>query len=129
MRAIILAVAAVAALVPIGTVEAQPRSRSGGEQRCGWLANPTPGNYWLTDRQGTWTIREQGPVDGPPGWDNSPDFSTRGWVATNGSYGYGCACMRVDVNRRTMRVTRFYSGRPAPLAQCRRDRSLPRPDA
>jgi hypothetical protein len=22
------------------------------EQRCGWLVNPTPGNWWLIDRQG-----------------------------------------------------------------------------
>ena len=27
---------------------------SAAENRCGWLVNPTPGNWWLTDRDGTW---------------------------------------------------------------------------
>ena len=29
-------------------------------QRCGWWDNPSPGNVWLTDRQGQWTIAIQG---------------------------------------------------------------------
>ncbi len=125
---VVLAAAAVLA-APVA-VEAKPATRAPaqqGQQRCGWLANPTPGNYWLTDRDGEWTIVTQGGEREPQGWENSPDFSTNGWVATNGSYGYGCACMRVDVNRSEMRVSRFYSGRPVPLAQCRRDRSLREP--
>lgn len=132
MKSLMLA-AAVAAFVvaPIASAEAQGRSRAPaaqqGQNRCGWLSNPTPSNYWLTDRDGEWTIVTQGSDDAPRGWENSPDFSTNGWVATNGSYGYGCACMRVDVDRSTMRVTRFYSGRPVPLAQCRNDRNLRRP--
>lgn len=125
MRVLLVAVAAVMTLAPMTAAEAQPRRAQPGENRCGWLQNPTPGNYWFTDRDGEWTIQSQGSEGGPSGWDDSPDFSTRGWVATNGSYGYGCACMRVETNRRTMRITRFYSGRPVPIAQCRRDRALP----
>jgi hypothetical protein len=30
------------------------------ERRCGWLENPTPANYCLTDRDGEWTIGVQG---------------------------------------------------------------------
>ena len=30
------------------------------ETRCGWLANPTPANYWFYDKDGEWTIGEQG---------------------------------------------------------------------
>ncbi len=96
------------------------------ERRCGWLDNPTPANWWLTDRDGEWTIAVQGGRQAP-GLDALPDMTTRGWVRTNaGSYGYGCACLDVVTDRRTMRITRIASGRPLPLAQCRRDRALPR---
>ena len=96
------------------------------ERRCGWLANPTPGNFWLTDRQGEWLLGAQGGYHAP-GMDEMPDMSTRGWVRTNGNYGYGCACMTVSTDRRTMRVTRVYAATPVPLRQCRNDRALRRP--
>ena len=38
------------------------------ENRCGWLENPTPGNYWLTDKDGDWTISTQG-KEGPTGME------------------------------------------------------------
>ena len=93
--------------------------------RCGWLQNPTPANYWLIDRDGEWTIMAQGGYQAE-GWDEMPDMSARGWVEVNGHYGYGCACMRVTVDRASRRVTRIHSARPVPLRQCRADRRLPR---
>ena len=95
------------------------------ERRCGWLQNPTPANWWLLDRDGEWTLGAQGGYQAP-GMDEMPDMTTRGWVETNGSYGYGCACMNVTVDRPSHRVTRIYSATPAPLRQCRADRRLPR---
>ena len=95
------------------------------ERRCGWLVNPTPGNFWLNDRHGEWTIGAQGGYQAP-GMDNMPDMSTRGWVRTNGSYGYGCACMTVTTDARTRRITRIRSATPVPLRQCQADRRLPR---
>jgi hypothetical protein len=59
--------------------------------------------------------------------DDMPDMSTRGWVARNGSYGYGCACLSVTIDRRAHRVTRIFSARPVPLRQCRADPRLRRP--
>lgn len=100
-------------------------AQSRPETRCGWLHNPTPANYWLIDRDGEWTIMAQGGYQAD-GWDSMPDMSARGWVETNGHYGYGCACMNVTVDRRTHRITRIHSARPVPLRQCRADRSLPR---
>ena len=105
---------------------APAQTPAGAERRCGWLANPTPGNYWLTDRQGEWTLSAQGGYQAP-GMDEMPDMTTNGWVETNGSYGYGCACMTVRTDRRTMHVTRLYSATPVPLRQCRNDRTLRRP--
>ena len=101
------------------------QAQRGSEQRCGWLSNPTPGNYWLEDRQGQWVMSSQGGYRAP-GMDKMPDMTTRGWVRTNGNYGYGCGCMQVRTDRRSGRVTQLYSARPVPLAQCRRDRQLPR---
>jgi hypothetical protein len=95
------------------------------ENRCGWISNPTPGNWWLTDADDTWTIMEQG-SEGAPGMDKMPDFTENGrWVEVNGSYGYGCACFDMDVNPQTKRVTQIYSARSLPLSKCKRDPNLP----
>ena len=96
------------------------------ERRCGWLYNPTPANWWLVDRDGEWLLGAQGGYQAP-GMDRLPDMTTRGWEATNGNYGRGCACLTVAVDRRSRRVTRIDSGEPAPLRQCRADPRLPRP--
>lgn len=99
---------------------------AGAERRCGWLSNPTPANYWLTDRDGQWIISSQGGYHAE-GWDEMPDMTTRSWVGTNGSYGYGCACLTVTTDRRTSRIRRIFSATPVPLRQCRNDRTLRRP--
>jgi hypothetical protein len=96
------------------------------ERRCGWLQNPTPANWWLRDRDGEWVLSVQG---GPPvpGMDEVPDMTTRGWVATNGPYGYGCACFTLEVDRAARQVLRVISAEPLPLQRCRGDRALPAP--
>lgn len=94
--------------------------------RCGWLENPTPGNWWLNDRDGEWTISIQGGYEA--GGAELPDMSTRGWVVTNGmSYGYGCACLRGAFDLKRKRLSRLVSARSLPLKQCRADRALPKP--
>lgn len=89
--------------------------------RCGWFVNPTPGNAWLIDGAGEWTIGVQGGFQARGNW---PSFSAARWVETNGSYGYGCACMKVDSNARNMRITRIYSASSRPLSTCRNDRAI-----
>ncbi|MEY2926006.1 MAG: hypothetical protein RL367_483 [Pseudomonadota bacterium] len=101
-------------------------SANAAERRCGWLQNPTPGNWWLIDRQGEWTITTQGNPE-PPGMDTMPDMSTKGWVEINGHHGYGCACMTVTTNRKALRITRIITATPIPLKQCRADHRLPKP--
>ena len=96
------------------------------ETRCGWLSNPTPANVWLYDRDGEWTIGVQGGYQ-VEGDFELPDFKPRQWVLTNvGSYGYGCACLRLRVNKETHEVLEIKSSRARPLAVCRQDRSLKR---
>lgn len=95
-------------------------------RRCGWLHNPTPGNWWLVDRDGEWILASQGGYQAP-GMEEMPDMSTAGWQETNGHYGHGCACMNVTVDPASRRVTRIADALPRPLDQCRADRALPRP--
>lgn len=98
--------------------------------RCGWYANPTPGNHWLTDRDSTWVLSTQG---GPevPGWLDLPEeafasSSAATWVETNGSYGYGCACITGEFGAvETGQVLRIAKMSPLPLARCEADPALP----
>ena len=54
-----------------------------------------------------------------------PTFKSEQWVRTNaGSYGYGCACLRVSVNKQTHEVLEIKSSRARSLAQCRQDPTL-----
>lgn len=98
------------------------------ETRCGWLENPTPANWWLTDRDASWTIMTQGSDAGAPdGMDLIPEFGPQEWVETSNpgsGYGYGCACMSVETDRANERITRIASVRKLPLAKCEADRAL-----
>lgn len=94
------------------------------EMRCGWFDNPTPSNISLYDRDGEWIIGVQGGYQVEGDWD-WPVFKPRQWVSTNaGSYGYGCACMHLRVDRQTHRVLEIKSSRARSLAACRKDQSL-----
>ena len=96
------------------------------EERCGWLENPTPGNWWLRDSHGLWIISAQG---GPyaEGIDKLPQPQPDRFVATNGQYGYSCVCLTgaFDVHAQTM--TRLELARTSPLSVCRNDKALPAP--
>ena len=93
------------------------------ETRCGWFSNPTPSNIWLYDGDGEWTIGVQGGHQVEGDWD-WPVFKSKQWVQQNGHYGYGCACLQLQVDRRTYTVQAIKSSRARPLASCRHDRSL-----
>jgi hypothetical protein len=95
------------------------------ETRCGWLQNPTPANYSLTDRDGNWTISAQGGYHAR-GWDNLPSYKEGQFVRTNGNYGYSCACLLVLANRNQMRITNILGGESLPLKTCRQDPNLPK---
>ena len=115
------------ALVAGMTSISGPAAGQGKEKRCGWIANPTPANWTLQDRDGEWLLGAQGSYQAP-GLDRIPDLTTSQWVVTNGSsYGYGCACMSVATNRRSRRVTRLFSIQQLPLKTCRADKTLPKP--
>jgi hypothetical protein len=93
------------------------------ERRCGWFSNPTPSNASLYDRDGEWIISVQGGHQADGDW---PDFGPRQWIETNVHYGYGCACLQLQVNRSTHRVIAIESSKARPLSVCRNDRKLKR---
>ncbi len=115
-------------LMTLAMVSGQPPKISavnGFETRCGWFSNPTPANAWLDDREGEWIISVQGGHQAEGEW---PVFKRGQWVRTNaGSYGYGCACLKVRVNHQTREVLEIKTATARPLAACRKDQSLKEP--
>jgi len=110
------------AFVAIAAVSASAREAVGATSLYGWWSNPTPNNASLIDVRGEFIVSEQGGVTADGDW---PDFSRARFVHTNGgSYGYGCASLRVAVVGR--RVTRIYSSITLPLRRCRASVALRR---
>lgn len=127
MRCLLLAIALALLSPDVGADPAanikQSPAAAGLQKRCGWYSNPTPGNVWLYDRDGEWIIGEQGghQVDGD---SDGPDFKKNQWVETNGSYGYGCACLELRADPETRMVTAIGKTWPRPLKACRKDARL-----
>lgn len=121
MKKTALAPVLVSGLIVLLTATAQA-----AENRCGWVQNPTPGNWWLTDADGQWTIMTQGSYEAP-GMDAIGDISAGDYVANNGNYGYACGCMKVDTDGEGV-VTRIYSFRQLSIAKCENDSALPAPN-
>ena len=94
------------------------------ETRCGWLDNPTPANWFLTDRDGAWALGLQG-VDLRNNWFDleAPDFAE--WADAGGRAGYGCACFEGSVDPESGNATWIASLRPLPLSRCHNDPALP----
>lgn len=95
------------------------------ETRCGWFDNPTPGNVWLHDRDGEWTIAIQGEYEAQGDW---PRFNDSQWMSVNRSYGYGCACIKAVVNTMTRQIVSISSANARPLSACRKDPALKEPE-
>lgn len=93
------------------------------ETRCGWFSNPTPANASLYDRDAEWIISVQGGNQAEGDW---PDFGPKQWIKTNVNYGYGCACLQVQVDKSSHEVIAIESSKVRPLSACRNDRKLKR---
>ncbi|MGA8587607.1 MAG: DUF4087 domain-containing protein [Roseiarcus sp.] len=110
----------------LGLVLIAPVQPALAEERCGWLENPTPSNWWLRDAHGLWIISAQG---GPyaEGAEKLPAPAPDSFVATNGHYGYSCACVGGTFDDHAERMTRVDATRALPLSVCRGDKTLPAP--
>lgn len=97
------------------------------EIRCGWVDNPTPGNWWLTDRDGEWTLMLQGNGDRDNGFLDIPktwNFQDQ-WRKNNGSYGYGCGCFEGEIDKASNWVTKLTMLKAKDLVVCEGDPALP----
>lgn len=102
------------------------------ETRCGWYHNPTPANYWLEDRDGTWILGVQGgfQTDDFLNLNESDHAFGSEWRTLAGeagpsSYGYGCACITGQFDPQTGHVERLSAFNTQTLAICRVDDALP----
>lgn len=100
-------------------ITARPQQRP--DLRCGWFVNPTPSNAWLIDRDREWIIAVQGGYQADGDW---PDFKPSQWIETNGHYGHGCSCMKVNVNKAEEKIVSIISAYAKPLSACRKDKAL-----
>ena len=110
----------------IALVFAAPLRAANTEERCGWLENPTPGNWWLRDARGLWIISAQGDPYAE-GVEKMPELEPEHFVATNGHYGYSCACVSGAFDDHAERMTRVDAARVLSLSVCRADKALPAP--
>jgi hypothetical protein len=120
-------VAILAVSLPLNMFAAQkaktaPAAKT--ENRCGWVDNPTPANWTLTDKDGSWLLHTQGDYQAQ---GEMPDFGDK-WVKTNGNYGYGCACMRAMVDSAKQRVISYEKVKVLPLSRCKADKKLSQKD-
>lgn len=115
---------ALAALMALGATSAL----AAPENRCGWVMNPTPGNWYLADAEGEWVLSEQGSDREALGMENIGDISAGDYVANNGNYGYACGCMKVETDAAEKRITAVYSFSQKKISQCSKDKKLPKPE-
>ena len=98
------------------------------ELRCGWIENPTPGNYYLTDREARWEMSAQGGMYEAEGMDNIGDLSSGDYRATNGNNGYACGCATVKTDPDSQRVVVIDAFEQKTIADCEADPNLPIPE-
>ena len=122
-RSLLLTIAVMIA-APFATPTAYAETTANAVTRCGWFQNPSPGNAWLIDKDGEWIVGVQGGHQAEGDW---PDFDRVGWISTNRSYGYGCACLAVIVKAQSHDILRIIRSTAQPLKTCVRDKRLPKP--
>jgi hypothetical protein len=97
-----------------------------GETRCGWIENPTPGNFWLTDKDGEWTIGVQGGFQAE-GIEVIEFPADAQYVNVNGNYGYFCGCITGQSDSETMRILSISKSKAKLLKDCLKDENVPKP--
>ncbi|PID46918.1 MAG: hypothetical protein CSB47_01680 [Proteobacteria bacterium] len=96
------------------------------EYRCGWIENPGPGRWWITDKDASWEISTPGGYSvSPQSIDQLPDIIPNGYVRVTGTYGYSCGCLTVSTDKRKHRITKVHTkGKQQLLKRCLEDRSI-----
>jgi len=98
-----------------------PSKLSKPTRLCGWWDNPTPGNVWLHDRSGEWTIAMQGMFEASGEW---PQFQQGEKLPVGAPHGYGCACITARVDQASKFVYSFTEAQALQPKVCRSDPGL-----
>jgi hypothetical protein len=88
---------------------------------CGWWDNPTPGNVWLNDSSGQWTIALQGMYEANGA---GPEFKPGQQLPKDAPHGYGCACITARVDQTSRFVYSFIDAKALSPKVCRADPGL-----
>ena len=101
-------------------------SAMAAEYRCGWIENPEPGTWWITDKDARWEISTQGGYSVPTSSiDNLPNVIPNEYVRISGIYGYSCGCLSVDADKANKRITKILQkGKQVFLKQCLEDKAI-----
>jgi hypothetical protein len=111
-----------------GVVVAMLAGPALAEQRCGYLENPTPGNWTLSDADGDWLVSSQGDGREAAGMDLIPDLTVRDFIVTNPpDHGYACVCLGVQSDATAMRILRITSVKQLSIRKCTADPNLTEP--
>ena len=101
-------------------------SAMAAEYRCGWIENPGPSTWWMTDKDGRWVISTQGGYSvGSQSIDYLPNVIPNEYIRVSGIYGYSCGCLSVDTNKQNKRITKILTkGKQVFLKQCLEDKAI-----
>ena len=94
---------------------------------CGWVENPTPANWTLTDKSAQWIIGVQGGHQATGALFDFPK-GKKFWVNTQpNGYGYGCGCLDATVDAAKHEVAVIAKAKVQKLSVCRKDKALKEP--
>lgn len=101
-------------------------SAIGAEYRCGWIENPGPGTWWITDKDAQWEISTPGGYSvSPQSIDYLPNVIPNEYIRLNGIYGYSCGCLSVDTDKQHKHIVKIHAkGKQVLLKQCLEDRAI-----
>ncbi|WP_284281777.1 DUF4087 domain-containing protein [Limnobacter litoralis] len=92
---------------------------------CGWFINPVPNEVTFATKHESWIISQQGGHEAQGDW---PEFPDKQWAVTNsGFHGYGCACMKLEVETATHFVQKIVDSKIKSLDYCRATLKLKTP--
>lgn len=114
----------------IGAILLLPCMSAHAEQRCGYYISSAPDDLELIDKDATWTIKTPNQQAGNDagGLERLPSVTDGRYMFKQFDTRVGCACLNVETDVKTSRITRVESGHGIPWKRCESDKALPKPD-
>lgn len=98
------------------------------QRRCGYLISAAKDDVQLIDKDASWTIRSPHQKAGPDaqGMTHLPSLYDKRYMSVSDDQRYGCACLEVETDTSTSRITKVLSGEGVPFKRCENDSALPK---